>query len=90
MKQLWYLSFVDEGGFKGACVVAGVDLSDALRTAWKLGINPGGAVMAIPVPEDKENLLPLNRLMSRKELECYGPVVRRGDMENPPQEIGRN
>jgi hypothetical protein len=84
----WYLSFVDEGGFKGACVVEADSLGEAIRSAWAHECNPGGEVLGIPF--DKEIGLPLYRLMSRAELETYGPVQRKGDMEHPPQRIGLN
>lgn len=88
----FYLSFVDEEAgkpvFKGACVVEADSLEGAIRSAWQHKCNPGGEVMGIPF--DKEIDLPLYRLMSRAELEEYGPVQRKGDMQKPPQRIGLN
>lgn len=88
--KLWYLSFVGDKGFLGGCVVKATTIEEAIRRSWRLKINPGGEVMCIPVPAGREDMLPLNRLMTRQELEEYGPVARKRDMENPPQEIGLN
>jgi hypothetical protein len=88
--SLWYLSFVDPGPpgrFLGGAVVEGVDLGDALRNAWALKINPGGEVLGAPI---EKNLFPVNRLLSRAELESFAPVSRLGDTDRRPQVIGRN
>lgn len=49
----WWLSFVGrpvagdthEGKWLGGCYVEATDLHDAVATAWRLEINPGGEVM---------------------------------------------
>jgi hypothetical protein len=90
MKDLWYLSFVETGPpdkFLGGLVIEGDDLADALRNAWRLGLNPGGAVLGTPI---RDNPFPVNRLMSRDELASFAPVKRLGDIDRPPQEIGLN
>jgi hypothetical protein len=40
----WWISFADEGGLLGACVVdAGAEhIEDAVAEAWRPGCNPGG------------------------------------------------
>lgn len=49
--ECWYLlSFVDESGFLGATVLRAQGMLTAIRQAHKLGINPGGEVMATPMP----------------------------------------
>lgn len=90
MIDRWYLSFVDNSGFLGACVVEASTWKVAIRNAWELGINPGGEVVLVLIPEHAYYNLPINRLMSRQELEEYGPTYRQGDRENPTQEIGLN
>jgi hypothetical protein len=51
MTRQWWISFVSEAGFAGACVVEGnlPDVASALRAAWTLEINPGGEAMAIEI-----------------------------------------
>jgi hypothetical protein len=66
---LVWLSFSADDGFRGACVVEGFDTRSAIEEAHRLGINPGGEVMALPVPPGCESRLPLNTLMSRDEIE---------------------
>jgi hypothetical protein len=69
----WYLSF-SNNKIKGACVVAGETLSDAITRSWILDINPGGSVVALPVPEREVNSLPHDRFIPVEELQSYGPV----------------
>jgi hypothetical protein len=47
----WWLSFADpdrpEGErFLGVAIVEGDDAMDAMQTAWNLGCNPGGEILA--------------------------------------------
>lgn len=49
---LWWLSFADDDGFRGAALVFADSLVNAIREAHVLRINPGGEVMGIPVPGD--------------------------------------
>lgn len=62
----WWLSFADEEGFRGACLVQGMGQVDAISRAWVLKINPGGEVASVGpltvdvierVPEDWKNRL---------------------------------
>jgi hypothetical protein len=83
MKTCFYLSFVHKGEdkdeFAGACLIEADDEQDAIVRSWRLAINPGGEVLVWAVPESARDLLPHNRLMSRAELEQYGPTHRMGD-----------
>lgn len=72
--SLWYLSFVDDH-FLGACVVEAPSMPDACRKAWALNINPGGQVLGVPVPENKEGIFPQNVLMNRATLAEYDSVL---------------
>lgn len=57
----WYwLSFSDDGpaGFLGAAVVRGRDIISAVREARRLGINPGGEVLALPMSPAALALIP--------------------------------
>lgn len=79
--SFWYLSFVKDGHFSGACVVQGDELADAIRTAWRLEINPGGEVLGVPLDKARETILPHNILFNREQLEALG-FTRLGDL--PP------
>ena len=77
----WWLSFVDPknrdndgSAFLGACVVEGNDLIDAVKMAHKLGVNPGGDVTGLPVPEAKQAEFAKykDRLVSQSELNDDG------------------
>lgn len=70
----WYLSFANNKQ-PGACIVAGKTLSDAIHRAWELGIHPGGSVVALFVPPEEVDSLPLERFIPLDELEHYGEVV---------------
>lgn len=80
--QLWYLSFAkdkEEGGFQGAVIVPAHGMVTALDRVNELGINPGGSVMAVPVPPGV-TIRPesTDRLLNREELESVvGPVETR-------------
>lgn len=56
--------------FLGAALVLGATLADAVTASWELGCNPGGAVMAVPLPDGAEPGPEFcNRLLTRKEAE---------------------
>jgi hypothetical protein len=76
--SFWWLSFCDpdlpEGTqFLGACMVQANSIPAAITTAHLLGINPGGEVaVAGPItPEQRPPGHPINRLMSREEIESF-------------------
>jgi hypothetical protein len=69
MNDLWWLDFVDDGKLMGSSVVYARDLIEAAREADWLGINPGGAVIAMDkddIPEDMINrFTPVAELVAR-------------------------
>jgi hypothetical protein len=73
----WWLSFVDTDApadgrgdrWLGGCYVEARGVVSAAKRAWDLGINPGGEVAAIPVPEDRSPPVDQrNRLLRKDEL----------------------
>jgi hypothetical protein len=81
----WYMSFADSSRPKGqqwlgACIVEGYGLATATRRSWELGVNPGGGVLAGPIPPEavekfKDHFNKLYR--TREELETvFGPADR--------------
>ena len=49
----WYLSFVGDDGWLGACCVEADSIQDAAHIAHKAGCNPGGEVLGLALaPED--------------------------------------
>jgi hypothetical protein len=76
---LWYLSFADEEGWLGACIVEARGLASALQRCNLLHINPHGEVRAVPVPAGVDTPLEYrDRLLSKEDLErCYKePIMR--------------
>ena len=52
--EAWsYLSFADDDGFIGCCVVRGSDTGECVTRAWALDINPGGQVLCYTLPPDE-------------------------------------
>lgn len=75
--KCWYVSFSGDGGWKGAVLVRAYGQADACKTAWDLGINPGGSALAFPKKDEIPDPPPeaMNRLLNREEVEQYcGPV----------------
>lgn len=70
----WYLSFVGEHAFLGACIVQARGMTSAIQVAHALGINPGGEVGAMHVPDPGP--FPTNQLLSRAELEAIENAAR--------------
>lgn len=75
----FYMSFVDPerpagDRFVGGCYVQGASMPEALDRSWRLGINPGGEVKILELPDDKfDALVPegdRERLLSREEVEA--------------------
>lgn len=85
----YYMSFTDaelpEGSrFLGACIVEAADLPTAITKTHVLGINPGGDILVVDIPDPTTCPVPIavveNRLLSVKELEKFmGPVRRIND-----------
>ncbi len=74
----FYLSFAgDRDGvdtFFGACIVEAPEMTLATMASHALGINPGGEVMGMPIPE---GFLPgpeyRERLLTKKEIKAFWP-----------------
>lgn len=80
--QFFYISFAVTGkkhGHLGSTVVEAEDAQSAHAVATKLGLNPGGEAMIVPVPADA-NTTELrwlhNKLRSKAELAARGPISR--------------
>ena len=79
--SLFWLSFVDDGRFLGACVVHGGDTGDmkadlrvAIDNAWRLGCNPGGGIRFQRAPADVEHRVAqqwIGRLLTREEVALF-------------------
>ena len=66
----WYISFVDETGFLGACFVEATNQPMACVEARRRGCNPGGqAAIWGPLDEADAPDDHRNRLLSREEVE---------------------
>lgn len=80
-RQLWWLSYAGDEGFRGAVIVAGSEFTEAVMRVNLLGINPGGEIQGMPVPEQAIDLIPdkwKNRLLSRAECEEFDKEMERG------------
>lgn len=80
----WYMSFVDinrprGNQFLGACLVfsGGEEIADAIKEAWRVGCNPGGAAQVVELPSPlPEKLHPYgNRLLQIPDLLDAGLVT---------------
>ena len=62
--------------YPGCIVVAAGSLRDAIETAWRKGINPGGEAVGFEVPPQYEHVIAernwADRLLSRAELNDFG------------------
>jgi len=68
----WWLSYADQGGWRGAVIVHAETFLDACAQARTLGISPGGQVRGVgPMTlslDDLRTLRPfLNRLLDKAE-----------------------
>jgi hypothetical protein len=76
--------------FLGAIVTDGNNVVEGVKRAHELGINPGGQVLGIPVPEDK--FVPeefCNRLLTVEEA-IELPYNKKEFLGNSELEIGEN
>ena len=65
-----YLSFAGDEGFRGACMVHGANIDEAILRASELGINPGGEVVSCPI-DDLELFVPekwRDRLLTKQDV----------------------
>lgn len=71
MTDIWWLSFADESGCLGVCIVEAPGFIDAVVKAHHLKINPGGEVAGFEVPNDAYEAQPKfrDRLIPLAELE---------------------
>lgn len=76
-ERLWYFSFADENGFRGAIITKTKGITTGLKKINTLGINPHGEVMASPM-NDSVVILDelLDRLLSKDDLKAaFGAIV---------------
>ena len=75
--QPFYLSFAGPEGFRGGAIVAANGILSATMVCNVLGINPGGEVMAVPIPEDRIPAAEwFNRLLSKTDLQNLTPAAQ--------------
>ena len=89
-RVLHWVSFADDEQCRGVCFLLAHDVPDAAREAHRLGINPGGEVLAFPIPIGSAEasavretcLANMNRLIQVDELSQLIPgLVKLGDAE---------
>jgi hypothetical protein len=98
--QPYYLSFADDDGWLGACLVRGADDGDVMANpdnpvsrAHQLGCNPGGEVMVMPLREDIAAQIAeefWGILLSEDDLRALGAIVapdEAGLVKGTPEEI---
>lgn len=74
----WYLSFAGGEGHRGACIVVAPSDMLAHTKVNLLGINPGGEVLFLELPDPRPDdmaWMELNRLYRRDELLARGFVT---------------
>lgn len=86
-----YCSFVQAGKCVGACILEGAfDAIQASKVSWRLGINPGGELMAVTFKETDPNIPPevleamlanVGRLFSVEEARELFEAERVGDLD---------
>ena len=85
----WWLSFAGEEGFRGAVLTRARGFISAIERTHLLGINPGGEVRGVEVPEEAmrsadgiQHAQHADRLLSRKDIE-----EKLGGAANMPEEL---
>lgn len=69
--MLWYLTFNEEGEWRGATVAAGNNIAAAVGDAWRNGVQPGGTASGIPIPpEHKEHVARYLHVLIESESEA--------------------
>jgi hypothetical protein len=77
-EECWfYISFADET-FKGCVIIKAHGITDALMKTHALNINPGGQVLAVPIPDtltlpDESDR---NRLLNREDVKRIWPDAK--------------
>jgi len=85
MKRWFWLSFADSERpagqhFIGVALVLAKDPVAAMKTAWTLGINPGGQIAAWPLDDAPEERW-TNRLLTREDvIAMQGEARTLGDL----------
>jgi hypothetical protein len=84
--NIWWLSFAGEEGHRGCAIVHALDFGQAVHTAHVLGINPGGEVKGVEMPEEEDakaevDHLGMNRLIPTKELREKGYLTTKEQRE---------
>jgi hypothetical protein len=89
-RNLYYLSFGGDEGWRGGCYIYAKSPTDAVREAWRMKINPGGEVAfwEVPVVEKTHqyHLKPMDDIINKliickRELESVaGPIACVGDI----------
>lgn len=80
--NFWWLSFVDPFGpegdrFLGVVVTEAACFENAVRGAWSKGINPGGEVLGLPLPDEQAVVVPpeyRERLLCRADAEALNGI----------------
>lgn len=80
---LWWLSFADPERpagtqFLGASIVNASSFIEAVRVSHIIGINPGGEVKSVEIPDEAASKIPasfIERLLSMKEIEELDAVI---------------
>jgi hypothetical protein len=78
--ESWFwLSFADDGGFRGAAQVQANSFLAAVLEANRLGINPGGECCGLEITAEmvEASGMPVNKLLS--EAEIAEPVNSSGE-----------
>lgn len=57
----WWLSFADDNGNRGCCIVRGSDLESAVRQATVAGCHPGGEVLGYAMPDSPDARAEIDR-----------------------------
>ncbi|ARB13830.1 hypothetical protein Ccr2_gp299 [Caulobacter phage Ccr2] len=71
----WWLSFADDTGFLGVAVLHAESFDAALRKSGATGLNPGGSVQGVPLPEEYVPAEPYrNRLLNAAEAISAGGI----------------
>lgn len=86
--MLWWLSFASEEAPLGIAIVEAMSCEQAIGRAHDLGINPGGEVLGLAVPEEEAALAEvrrygMDRLVSPSELRAAGlPSIKEYEREH--------
>lgn len=70
MIPLYWLSFVNENGFAGVCIVRAEEPLAAIKESWARNCNPGGAVQMQKLTTLQVHESWLNKLLPRATVEA--------------------